>query len=147
MSIRAGARASSPTGCSRSATVSARSPAVSAAPGTTPLSSCSPSSVAGFARTAMAAPITATAMSSGSRAAASAAGPSTAARAARVSGDWPGLATPQLYQGRDLAVTTNYRVVLAAILERHLRLDDRALMQVFPDLPPARSNLREMLAA
>jgi uncharacterized protein (DUF1501 family) len=68
-------------------------------------------------------------------------------RGARVYGNWPGLATAQLYQGRDLAVTTDYRAVLAAILERHLRLDDRALVQVFPDLPPARSNLREMLTA
>src|ERR1700737_469339 len=62
-------------------------------------------------------------------------------------GDWPGLATAQLYQGRDLAVTTDYRVVLAAILERHLHLDDRQLAQVFPSLPQAQSDLREMLAA
>jgi uncharacterized protein (DUF1501 family) len=68
-------------------------------------------------------------------------------RGGRVYGEWPGLAMAQLYQGRDLAVTTDYRTVLAAILERHLRLNDRQLVQVFPDLPPARSNLREMLTA
>ena len=68
-------------------------------------------------------------------------------RGGRIYGDWPGLATARLYQGRDLAVTTDYRTVLAAILERHLRLDDRELAQVFPDLPPARSNLNGMLAA
>ena len=68
-------------------------------------------------------------------------------RGGRVYGEWPGLATAQLYQGRDLAVTTDYRTVLAAILERHLRLDDRQLVQVFPELPPTRSNLSEMLAA
>jgi len=68
-------------------------------------------------------------------------------RGGRVYGEWPGLATAQLYQGRDLAVTTDYRAVLAAILERHLHLEDRELAQVFPDLPPVRSNLREMLTA
>jgi uncharacterized protein (DUF1501 family) len=68
-------------------------------------------------------------------------------RGGRVYGNWPGLATAQLHQGRDLAVTTDYREVFTAILERHLRLDDRQLAQVFPDLPAARSNLGQMLAA
>ena len=62
-------------------------------------------------------------------------------------GDWPGLSKGQLYQGRDLAVTTDYRNGIAAVLERHLRVDDRSLAQVFPDLPPARSDLGEILAA
>src|SRR5271166_3768120 len=65
----------------------------------------------------------------------------------RVYGDWPGLAKAQLYQGRDLAVTTDYRTVFATILERHLGLADHQLAQIFPGLPPARSNLAEMLAA
>ena len=64
----------------------------------------------------------------------------------RVYGEWPGLATGQLYKGRDLAVTTDYRTVFAAILERHFRLDDRQLAQVFPGLPQARSDLGQMLA-
>jgi uncharacterized protein (DUF1501 family) len=68
-------------------------------------------------------------------------------RGGRVYGDWPGLAKTQLYQGRDLAVTTDYRTIFAAILERHLGLADRQLVQIFPGLPPARSNLGEMLAA
>ena len=68
-------------------------------------------------------------------------------RGGRVYGDWPGLATAQLYQGRDLAVTTDYRTVLAAILERHLGLADRQLAQIFPGLPPARSSLSELLTA
>jgi uncharacterized protein (DUF1501 family) len=64
----------------------------------------------------------------------------------RVYGDWPGLAKAQLYQGRDLAVTTDYRSVFAMVLERHFGLADRQLEQIFPNLPPARSNLEEMLA-
>jgi uncharacterized protein (DUF1501 family) len=73
-------------------------------------------------------------------------GPTTAG-GGRIYGDWSDLATAQLYQGRDLAITTDYRTVLAAILERHLRLGDRQLAQIFPGLPPTRSNLGQMLAA
>ncbi|TMJ46455.1 MAG: DUF1501 domain-containing protein, partial [Alphaproteobacteria bacterium] len=68
-------------------------------------------------------------------------------RGGRVYGDWPGLVTGQLYQGRDLAVTTDYRAVFTAILERHLRLDERQLARVFPGVLQARSNLDQMLAA
>ena len=67
-------------------------------------------------------------------------------RGGRIYGDWPGLAKEQLYHGRDLAVTTDYRNVFAAILERHLGLADHQLAQIFPSLPSARSNLGEMLA-
>jgi hypothetical protein len=37
--------------------------------------------------------------------------------------------------------------VIAAILERHLGLTDHQLDQIFPGLPSARSNLKEMLTA
>ncbi|HXX71044.1 MAG TPA: DUF1501 domain-containing protein [Candidatus Acidoferrum sp.] len=43
---------------------------------------------------------------------------------------WPGMAENQLYQGRDLAVTTDYRSVLAEILAGHLTRGD--LDAVFP---------------
>jgi uncharacterized protein (DUF1501 family) len=66
-------------------------------------------------------------------------------RGGQIYGDWPGLATPQLYQRRDLAVTTDYRLALVAILERHFQLDDRQLAEIFPDLPPGRSELSQML--
>lgn len=66
-------------------------------------------------------------------------------RGGQIYGDWPGLATPQLYQRRDLAVTTDYRLALVTILERHFRLDDRQLAEIFPDLPPGRSELGQML--
>jgi len=68
-------------------------------------------------------------------------------RGGRVYGDWPGLAKAELYQGRDLAVTTDYRSVFAAILERHLGLADNQLAQIFPNLPPAGANVADMLAA
>ncbi|MBV9551501.1 MAG: DUF1501 domain-containing protein [Alphaproteobacteria bacterium] len=65
----------------------------------------------------------------------------------KVYGDWPGLATGQLYEGRDLAVTTDFRHPLGAILERHLRLDDKALAKIFPGMPPAKGNLGQILSA
>ncbi len=38
----------------------------------------------------------------------------------RVLGEWPGLAREQLYEGRDLAVTTDFREVFAELATRHL---------------------------
>ena len=64
-----------------------------------------------------------------------------------VYGDWPGLATGQLYQGRDLAVTTDYRRPLAMILERHLHLPDAAMTKIFPGMPAVRGDLARLLAA
>jgi uncharacterized protein (DUF1501 family) len=63
----------------------------------------------------------------------------------RIYGDWPGLASAQLYQRRDLAVTTDFRAVLAAILERHLRLTDRQLEAVLPGAPAVPPDLAQMI--
>ncbi len=51
---------------------------------------------------------------------------------------WPGLADEDLYQGRDLAVTTDFRDVFAEVLDRHLGLVD--VDSIFPDFAtdPAR---------
>lgn len=68
-------------------------------------------------------------------------------RGGRIYGTWPGLAAAALYQGRDLAVTTDYRAVLASILARHLHLPDRALDAVFPELPPVPPELARLIAA
>lgn len=45
-------------------------------------------------------------------------------------GQWPGLASGQLFEGIDLAVTTDYRRVLSEILIR--RLGNNKLGVVFP---------------
>lgn len=42
----------------------------------------------------------------------------------QVYGDWPGLAPEQRYQGRDLAVTTDFRDIFAEIADRHLGARD-----------------------
>ena len=65
----------------------------------------------------------------------------------KIYGEWPGLATAQLYQGRDLAVTTDYRHPLAQILERHMRLNNAAMAKIFPGMPAPRGNLGQILAA
>ena len=48
----------------------------------------------------------------------------------KVQGQWPGLRTDQLYEGRDLAVTTDFRDVFGEVLKSHLRVKDLGL--VFP---------------
>jgi uncharacterized protein (DUF1501 family) len=51
-------------------------------------------------------------------------------RGGRVYGRWPGLAPDQRYDGRDLAVTTDFRDVFAEIVTRHLGVVDAA--PIFP---------------
>ena len=51
-------------------------------------------------------------------------------RGGRVYGKWPGLEGNDLYEGRDLAVTTDFRDLVGELLVRHLGARD--LAQVFP---------------
>jgi uncharacterized protein (DUF1501 family) len=53
-----------------------------------------------------------------------------AVRGGQILGDWPGLEREQLYQGRDLALTTDFRDVFAELVSRHLGADQ--LDRVFP---------------
>jgi uncharacterized protein (DUF1501 family) len=48
----------------------------------------------------------------------------------RVYGRWPGLDPSQLYEGRDLAVTTDFRLVLSEVVSRYLGNKD--MKEVFP---------------
>jgi len=41
-------------------------------------------------------------------------------KGARIAGRWPGLASEDLYEGRDLAVTTDFRNLFAEVASRHL---------------------------
>ena len=51
----------------------------------------------------------------------------------RVHGDWPGLSDKQLYQGRDLATTTDIRSVFKGVLRDHMGLQPSDLDRVvFP---------------
>ena len=53
-----------------------------------------------------------------------------AVRGGKVYGNWPGLEQEQLFEGRDLAVTTDFREVLGELLNGHLGVKD--LRAVFP---------------
>jgi uncharacterized protein (DUF1501 family) len=64
----------------------------------------------------------------------------------RVYGEWPGLTPDQLFEGRDLAVTTDYRNVLMPVIARHLRLPDHALAQIFPGFSPSHSGLDHIIS-
>jgi uncharacterized protein (DUF1501 family) len=50
----------------------------------------------------------------------------------KVLGTWPGLASAQLYQGRDLMPTTDFRAIAMGILGQHMGLSGGALASVFP---------------
>ena len=58
-------------------------------------------------------------------------------RGGQVYGAWPGLAPASLYQGRDLAVTTDFRDVFAEVLTRHLGLGAGWMAQVLPGFTPS----------
>jgi uncharacterized protein (DUF1501 family) len=51
-------------------------------------------------------------------------------RGGKIYGDWPGLQEEQLYDGRDLALTTDFRDVLGELVARHL--GNSNLKSVFP---------------
>ncbi len=112
----------------RSAKDSPCSPTASGRCSTTPSSSSCPSSVAPRARTATAAPTTVTATRCGCSAARS--------PAASVHGRWPGIDDASLHEGRDVAVTTDFRDVFADVAARHLRLSDARLARLFPSYAP-----------
>ena len=48
----------------------------------------------------------------------------------RILGDWPGLEREQLYEGRDLAVTTDFRDVFAEVVSSHLGAEH--VNRIFP---------------
>ena len=58
-------------------------------------------------------------------------------RGGKVYGQWPGLEKEQLFEGRDLAVTTDYRDVLGELVSGHL--GQKNLAQVFPGYQPGES--------
>jgi uncharacterized protein (DUF1501 family) len=55
----------------------------------------------------------------------------------KVHGSWPGLSQGQLFGPGDLAVTTDYREVLAEVCRK--RLNNPAADQIFPGFTPGRA--------
>ena len=64
-------------------------------------------------------------------------------RGGKVYGDWPGLKSDQLYEGRDLALTTDFRDVFSEIAAKHLGATN--LNTVFPGYAASASKFRGML--
>ncbi len=56
-------------------------------------------------------------------------------RGGKVYGKWAGLAPEQRYQGRDLAITTDFRDVLGTVLTQNLAVDRTTLQLIFPKYP------------
>ena len=70
--------------------------------------------------------------------------PSAAAvKGGKVYGKWPGLAEEDLYEGRDLALTTDFRDVFSEVLDRHMGA--KKLDPVFPGYSPSRKKFRGFL--
>jgi len=62
----------------------------------------------------------------------------------KVYGKWPGLSSQQLFENRDLAVTTDFRDVFSELLTKQLGVG--ALKSVFPNYDTAASKWRGVLA-
>lgn len=57
----------------------------------------------------------------------------------KVYGDWPGLSEAELYEGRDLAITTDFREVFTSVLNRQFGLRPDQMEQVFPGYRPVQN--------
>jgi uncharacterized protein (DUF1501 family) len=65
-------------------------------------------------------------------------------RGGKVYGDWPGMEDHQLYEGRDLALTTDFRDVLSELVGKHL--GNRHLREVFPGYTADPKRFRRLIA-
>ena len=66
-----------------------------------------------------------------------------AVRGGRVYGQWPGLRDDQLFEGRDLALTTDFRDVFGEVAAKHLGGVD--LKKVFPGYEASTAKFRGLL--
>jgi uncharacterized protein (DUF1501 family) len=62
-----------------------------------------------------------------------------------VYGKWPGLGAEQRFEGRDLAVTTDFRDVFSEVVVKHLGADRNTAAKVFPDYRIDTSKFRGVL--
>ena len=63
----------------------------------------------------------------------------------KVLGKWPGLAKEQLYEQRDLALTTDFRDVLGELVYSHL--GNKSIQSVFPNYTGSRDKFRGVIKA
>ncbi len=65
-------------------------------------------------------------------------------RGGKIYGQWPGLKNDQLHEGRDLALTTDFRDVFAEVSRRHLGATN--LAQIFPGYSTSEARFKGFLA-
>ncbi|MCA1573731.1 MAG: DUF1501 domain-containing protein [Acidobacteria bacterium] len=65
-------------------------------------------------------------------------------RGGQVFGRWPGLKSEQLYEGRDLALTTDFRDVFGEVARKHLGTSN--VQAVFPGYNSAESKFLNFLS-
>ncbi|MGB3571071.1 MAG: DUF1501 domain-containing protein [Phormidesmis sp.] len=57
-------------------------------------------------------------------------------RGRQIYGEWPGLSEANQHESRDLAITTDFRDVMASLLDQQFGLGREAIAQVFPNYRP-----------
>ena len=57
----------------------------------------------------------------------------------KVYGKWPGLKTEERFEGRDLAITTDFRDVFSEIVTSHLQLSKDGINRVLPGYSPSQT--------
>jgi uncharacterized protein (DUF1501 family) len=67
-----------------------------------------------------------------------------AVKGGKVYGNWKGLATDKLYEGRDLDVTTDFRDVFAEVANKHL--GNKNLEKLFPGYKVEPTNLKGFIS-
>lgn len=65
----------------------------------------------------------------------------------RTYGTFSGLASSQLYEGRDLPVSTDFRSVIGAVLTAHVGLTDRDMGKIFPHFDYRQSDINNIINA
>ena len=65
----------------------------------------------------------------------------------KVYGDWPTLAPDQLFQNRDLAITTDFRDVFGEIVTRHFGMPMSSMPKLFPQYAVDAKNFRNFYTA
>lgn len=63
-------------------------------------------------------------------------------RGGKIYGRWPGLSKAELYQERDLAITTDFRDPISEILHEHMGLSEPQILRVFPNRPRLSGNAK-----
>jgi uncharacterized protein (DUF1501 family) len=68
-------------------------------------------------------------------------------RGGKIYGEWPGVSGSELYEGRDLSITTDFRQVISTVLEAQFALTSTQMARVIPNGPKGNQRLRGLINA